>query len=64
MQSILGSEPSNGLGSLILTLLGRLDLTRSLIVLDIIVASMGWGFPVAGMALGAELGPAEGLAEG
>ena len=46
-----------------MTLLRRLDLTRSLIVLAIIVASMGWGFPVAGTALGAELGPAEGLVE-
>ena len=46
-----------------LDLLGRLDLTRSLIALAIIVASMGWAFLVAGMALGAELGPAEGLAE-
>ena len=60
----LGSELSNGLGSLILTLLGRLDLTRSLIGLAIIVASTGWGFLVAGMALGAELGPVEGLVEG
>ena len=25
---------------------------------------MGWGFPVVGMALGAELGPADGLADG
>ena len=25
---------------------------------------MGWGFPVASMALGAELGPADGLADG
>ena len=25
---------------------------------------MGWGFPVGGMALGAVLGPAEGLADG
>ena len=64
MWSFLGLEPSNGSGSLILTLLGRLDLTRSLIVLAIIVASTGWGFPVASTALGAELGPAEGLAEG
>ena len=63
MQSFLGSEPSKGSGSLILTLLGRLDLTRSLIALAIIVALMGWGFPVGGMALGAVLGPAEGLAE-
>ena len=44
MRSFLGSEPSKGLGSLNLTLLGRLDLTRSLIALAIIVASMGWGF--------------------
>ena len=58
------SELSNGSGSLILTLLGRLDLTRSLIVLTIVVTSMGWGFPVAGTALGVELGPVEGLAEG
>ena len=47
-----------------LTLIGRLDLTRSLIVLAIVVTSMGWGFPVAGMALGVELRPADGLAEG
>ena len=46
-----------------LDLLGRLDLTRSLIALAIVVASTGWGFPVASSALGAELGPAEGLAE-
>ena len=64
MQSFLGSEPLNGLGSLILTLLGRLDLTRSLIALAIVVALMGWGFPVASMALAAELGPVDGLAEG
>ena len=63
MQSFLGSEQLNGSGSLILTLLGRLDLTRSLIALAIIVASMGWEFLVASMALGVELGPAEGLAE-
>ena len=42
---------------------GRLDLTRSLIALAIIVTLMGWGFPVAGMALRAELGPADGLAD-
>ena len=64
MRSFLGSEPSNGSGSLILTLLGRLDLTRSLIALAIVVALMGWVFPVAGMALGVELGPADGLADG
>ena len=64
MRSFLGSELLKGSGSLILTLLGRLDLTRSLIALAIIVASTGWAFLVAGMALGAELGPAEGLAEG
>ena len=63
MRSFLGSEPLNGLGSLILTLLGRLDLTRSLIALAIVVASMGWGLPVGGTALGVVLGPAEGLAE-
>ena len=63
MRSLLGLEPSNGLGSLIFTLLGRLDLTRSLIALAIIVTSMGWEFLVAGTALGAELGPVEGLAE-
>ena len=63
MQSFLGSEPSKGSGSLILTLLGRLDLTRSLIALAMVVASMGWGFLVGGTALGAVLGPAEGLAE-
>ena len=56
MQSFLGSEPSNGSGSLILTLLRRLDLTRSLIVLAIVVALTGWRFPVASTALGAELG--------
>ena len=64
MRSFLGSEPLNGSGSLILTLLGRLDLTRSLIVLAIVVASTGWGFLVAGMALGAELGPVEGGVDG
>ena len=64
VQSFLGSEPSKGLGSLILTLLGRLYLTISLIALAIIVTSMGWGFPVAGMALGAELGPVDGLVDG
>ena len=64
MQSFLGLEPSKGSGSLILTLLGRLDLTRSLIVFAIVVTLMGWGFPVAGMALGVELGPADGLVEG
>ena len=64
MQSFLGLELSNGLGSLILTLLRRLDLTRSLIALAIVVALTGWGFLVAGTALGVELGPAEGLAEG
>ena len=53
-----------GSGSLILTLLRSLDLTRSLIVLAIVVTSMGWGFLVDGMALGAVLGPAEGLADG
>ena len=63
MQSFLGSELSKGSGSLILTLLGRLDLTRSLIALAIVVASMGWGFPVGGTALGVVLTPAEGLAE-
>ena len=63
MRSFLGSEPSKGSGSLILTLLGRLDLTRSLIALAIVVASMGWGFLVGGTALGAVLGPAEGLVE-
>ena len=63
MRSVLGSEPLKGSGSLILTLLGRLYLTRSLIALAIVVASMGWGFPVGSMALGAVLGPAEGLAE-
>ena len=64
MRSFLGSEPSKGSGSLILTLLGRLYLTKSLIALAIVVASMGCGFPVGGMALGAVLGPAEGLADG
>ena len=64
MQSFLGLELSKGSGSLNLTLLGRLDLTRSLIVLAIVVASMGWGFQVASTALGAELGPVDGLAEG
>ena len=64
MQSFLGLEPLNGSGSLILTLLGRLDLTGSLIVFAIMVALMGWGFPVAGMALGVELGPADGVVEG
>ena len=64
MQSFLGLELSKGSGSLILTILGRLDLTRSLIALAIVVASMGWGFLVASMALGAEIGPADGLAEG
>ena len=64
MQSFLGSEPSKGLGSLILTLLGRFDLTKSLIALAIVVTSMGWGFPVGGTALGAVLGPAERLADG
>ena len=63
MRSFLGLEPSKGSGSLILTLLGRLDLTSSLIALAIIVASMGWGFPVGGSALVVVLGPAEGLAE-
>ena len=63
MRSFLGSEPSKGSGSLIFTLLGRLDLTRSLMALAIVVASMGWGFPVGGTALGAVPGPAEGLAE-
>ena len=63
MRSFLGLEPSKGSGSLILTLLGRLDLTSSLIALAIVVASMGWGFPVGGTALGAVLGPSEGLAE-
>ena len=62
MQSFLGSELSKGSGSLILTLLGRLDLTRSLIALAIVVTSMVWGFPVASVALGVELDPAEGLA--
>ena len=64
MQSFLGLEPSKGSGSLILNLLGRLDLTRPLMALAIVVALMGWGFPVAGMALGAELGPVDGLADG
>ena len=64
MRSFLELEPLKGSGSLILTLLGRLDLTRSLIALAIVVTSMGWGFLVGGMALGAVLGPAEGLAEG
>ena len=64
MQSFLGSELSKGFSSLILTLLGRLDLTRSLIALAIVVTSMGWGFLVVSMALGVELGPADGLAEG
>ena len=63
MQSLLGSEPLKGLGSLILTLLGRLDLTRSLIASAIVVASMGWGFPVASTALGVELGPVDELAD-
>ena len=63
MRSFLGLEPSNGSGSLILTLLGRLDLTRSLIALAIVVTSRGWGFLVGGMALGAVLVLAEGLAE-
>ena len=63
MRSFLGSEPSKGSGSLILTLLGRLDLTSSLIALAIVVASMGWGFLVGGAALEAVLGPAEGLVE-
>ena len=60
---LLGLEPSKGSGSLILILL-RFDLTKSLIALAIIVTSMGWGFPVAGTALGVELGPADGLAGG
>ena len=64
MRSSLGLEPSKGSGSLILTLLGRFDLTKSLIALAIIVASMGWGFLAGGMALGTVLGPAEGLADG
>ena len=64
MHSLLGLELLKGSGSLILTLLGRLDLTRSLIALAIVVASMGWGFPVGGTALGPVLGPAEGLADG
>ena len=64
MQSFLGSEPLKGSGSLILTLLGQFYLTRSLIALAIVVTSMGWGFPVGGMALGVVLGPAEGLADG
>ena len=64
MRSFLGSELLKGLGSLILTLLGRFDMTKSLIALAIVVASMGWGFPVGSMALGAVLGPAEGLADG
>ena len=64
MWSFLGLELSKGSGSLILTLLGRFDLTKSLIALAIIVASVGWGFPVGGMALGAVLGPAERLADG
>ena len=64
MQSFLGSELSKGSGSLILTLLGRLDLTKSLIALAIVVASMGWGFAVGSMALGAALGPAEVLEDG
>ena len=64
MQSFLGSEPSKELGSLILTLLGRFDLTKSLMALAIIVTSIGWVFPVGGMALGMVLGPAEGLADG
>ena len=63
MRSFLGSEPSKGSGSLILTLLGRLDLTRSLIALAIVVASMGWVFPVASMALGVEVGPVDGLVD-
>ena len=63
MRSFLGSELLKGSGSLILTLLGRLDLTRSLIALAIVVALMGWGFPVGSMALGVVLGPVEGLAE-
>ena len=63
MRSFLGLEPSNGSGSLILTLLGRLDLTRSLIALAIVVASIGWGLLVGGTALGAVLGPVEGLVE-
>ena len=63
MQSFLGLEPLKGSGSLILTLLGRLDLTRSLIALAIVVALMGWVFLVGGTALGVVLGPAEGLAE-
>ena len=57
MQSFLGSELLKGLGSWILTLLGRLDLTRSLIALAIIVASMGWGFSVASTAPGVEFDP-------
>ena len=64
MRSFLGSEPSKGLGSLILTLLGRFDLTKSLIALAIVVTSVGWGFLVGGMALGTVLGPAERLVDG
>ena len=64
MRSFLGSEPSKGSGSLILTILGRFDLTKSLIALAIVVASMGWGFLVGGTALGPVLGPAERLADG
>ena len=47
-----------------MTLLGRLNLTKSLIALAIIVALMGWGFLVGGMALGVVLGPADGLVDG
>ena len=47
-----------------MTLLGRFDLTKSLVALAIVVASMGWGFPVGGMALGVVFGPVEGLADG
>ena len=63
MRSFLGLELSKGSGSLILTLLGRFDLTKSLMALAIIVASIGWGFPVGGMALGVVLGPADGVAD-
>ena len=55
---------SSDLGFPNLTLLGRLDLTKSLIALAIVVASMGWGFAVGSMALGAALGPVEVLEDG
>ena len=41
-------------------LLGRFDLTKSLMALAIVVASMGWGFPVGGMALGVYLAQRKG----